>query len=560
MSSRSLASRFDEIESATDGPKRYADVAIALTRDKDGSTLLYAGGRWDRVERRFVDHDPDEVCVIPLEESQVPFTRWFAGELRDFRDGFPREVALALAAGARRGGKTFDTYFCQICALVDVPLLRDGMPAIGWTISRTYRERDELDQLVLNYLPKPYYRHQKAPEHRFVFPHGSYLRNLSADEPDSLKQGRVDWLLYNEPQKMSPVAIKNGMYGTADRGGLTILAANPPSDLRAEWLIELKESIDDDPEIRPIARFFNFDVKKNTKVDQPARRRVAKLAHKISPDGGASDDEGTWGRWGDMAYPAWNGRPFEKGGMVWTLGPGVIDVTRQVTRRELGGEFDHVIGGDFQRRPQAAAVIRVLEVPGTVGYVYYFCDEQGTKGTEVELSTDLLGEPHSYRQKPGEDRSAVWVGDCSGSYQGAERVPGRTSFGLLEGEGWVVYPAEVVRIDGKAEHPKNPDVGQRLKLVQRLMGGADPKTGEDRPRRLRVAPGCVWLREAFAKCELRKTETGRMVPKGKWAHVTDGAGYALWRLEPRPGKIWEPAKLAAQVRIVIPPPSRRGFL
>ena len=43
-----------------------------------------------------------------------------------------------------------------------------------------------------------------------------------------MRQGRVDLLLYNEPQQMQASAIVNGMFGTADRGGMTILAANPP--------------------------------------------------------------------------------------------------------------------------------------------------------------------------------------------------------------------------------------------------------------------------------------------------------------------------------------------
>lgn len=549
MSSKSLDARYRELEDRLEGTGRFTDIALALVRDKTNETLLYAGGRWDHMEKRFIDGDPAEVTVVRLEESQVEYTRWFAEYLRDFRDGHPRDVSLALVAGARRGGKTFDVYFCQIAALIDVPILADGMPAVGWTISRTYRERDELDQLVAGYLPADFYRQQKAPEHRFTFPHGSYLRNLSADDPEGLKQGRVDWLFYNEPQKMSPIAVKNGMYGTADRGGLTVLAANPPANLQAEWLIDLKEAIDDDPEIKQIARFFNFDARKNTKVDQPARRRVAKLAHKIAPDGDAGDAEGTWGRWGSMAYPAWSGRPIERGGLVGRPEDFmVVDVTSQKTRRELGEPYAFVIGGDFQRRPQAAAVMRILEVPGVVGPVYWFTDEVGVKGTEIELSTELLGDPHAYTQQPNGERSAVWVGDCSGSFQGAERVKGRTSFGLLEAEGWRVHAAEVIKLEGKSDHPKNPDIPQRLGLMQRLMAAG----------RVRVSPSCQWLREAFAKCELRKNDTGRMVPKGRWAHVTDAASYAVWRLEPKPGKIIAPDLARKQLQVIIAAP-RRGF-
>ena len=202
---------------------------------------------------------------------------------------------------------------------------------------------------------------------------------------------------------------------------------------------------------------------------------------------------------------------------------GAVDITTQVTRRELGEPFWNVIGGDFQRRPQAAAVMKAYDVPGT-GLVYWFVDECGVKGTEVELSTELMGAPHSYSTDPKDSRGAIWIADCSGSWQGSERIQGRTSFGLLEAEGWRVHPAEIIKRHGKADHPKNPDVGQRLGLMMRLMEA----------RRVRVAPECGWIISAFSKCQLRRTDTGRRVPVGKFAHVTDAASYACWRLEPKP--------------------------
>lgn len=138
-----------------------------------------------------------------------------------------------------------------------------------------------------------FYSAQRAPEHRITFAHGPILRNLSADDPDSMKQGRCDFLLYNEAQLISPRAVKNGLYGTADAGGLCVLAANPPSGPEGDWLHDLKDAIDEDAEIKPITRFFNFSSKDNTKIDQPARRRVAKLGA-AAPDipSGAGAREG----------------------------------------------------------------------------------------------------------------------------------------------------------------------------------------------------------------------------------------------------------------------------
>lgn len=547
MPSRTRLDRLSGLHEEVHGSARYQDLCLALLRAKDRSTLLFAGGRWDRLDRRFAG-EPEQAVEIELEESQVEFTRWFASFLSEYRTGKPRHVSLALVSGDRRGGKTFDTYFCQIAALLDVPTLADGQPTIGWTISRTYRHRDELDLLINSYMPAPYYHQRKAPEHRFTFAHGSILRNLSAEDPDALKQGRVDFLLYNEAQLMNPRAIRNGLYGTADAGGLCVLAANPPSGPQGDWLRDLKEGMEHDEEMKRITRFFNFMSSQNTKVDQPARKRVVAIARKIDPDMADVDADGVWKRWGEMAYPAWDGRTVDKGGCVAPAPEvGAVDVTTILTRRLLGTPHAFVIGGDFQRRPQAAAVLRCFEVPGVDGPIYWFVDEVGVKGTEVELSTELLGAPHSYTQRPNDARSAVWVADCSGSWQGAQRIAGRTSFGLLEAEGWIVHAAELVNVHGKSDHPKNPDVAQRLGLMQRLMVAG----------RVRVDPACEWLRESFARCQLRKTDTGRRVPVGRYAHVTDAASYAIWRLEPKPmhGRPPEPGAIRS-----LPRQKGSGFL
>jgi hypothetical protein len=491
-------------------------MALALRRAKTRETLLWAGGLWDEADQRFLDkRDPETVAVVDLEESQVEYTLWFAEFLADFREGYPRNISLALAAGDRRAGKTFDVYLCQIAALVDVPRHPSGMPAIGWTISQKFRARDELDQLVTAYIPAEWYHHQRAPEHRFTFKHGSILRNLSADDPDDLKQGRVDWLLYNEPQLMSARAIKNGLYGTADNGGLCMLAANPPSDPSGEWLIDLKEAIEEDPDIRPIARFFNFSSKDNTKIDAPARKRVAKLAQKIDPDAADADAEGEWKRWGLLACPKFNGRTLDKGGLC---GPppklGLKDVTRAVTEAAFWTPYDYVIGGDFQKSPQAAVVYKIFE-DHDGSRIWWVVDEVLVKGTEIHLSTEIFAK--GYRPE-----TAMWIGDCSGSWQGAERIEGRTSFNLLEGEGWRVEAAAVVKT-AKAEHPKNPDVGQRLKLLYRLQEA----------RRWRVdGIAARFTAASHAKCQLRTTDYGKRIPKGVYAHAVDASCYPIWRLEP----------------------------
>ena len=111
MPSRSNAQRLRAVEEAVAGRARYQDLALALVRAKTKETILMAGGRWDHFDRRFLDADQlEKVKVIQLEESQVDFVRWFAEWLRDYREGYPRDISLALCAGDVGFGsaKTYD--------------------------------------------------------------------------------------------------------------------------------------------------------------------------------------------------------------------------------------------------------------------------------------------------------------------------------------------------------------------------------------------------------------------------------------------------------------------
>jgi hypothetical protein len=100
----SLTRQLEELEQATSVVGRYVDLCLILRREKTKETLLWAGGRWDRIDQRFIDAEPESGQIIDLVESQVPFTRWFAGWLSDYRDGKPRDTSLVLNEGGRRGG------------------------------------------------------------------------------------------------------------------------------------------------------------------------------------------------------------------------------------------------------------------------------------------------------------------------------------------------------------------------------------------------------------------------------------------------------------------------
>lgn len=504
-----------------------------LRREKTGETLLYAGGVWDRIERRFVKKTPSTVCVIDLVESQVDYTLWFAEFLRDFREGYPRDISAALVAGDRRAGKTFDVYFCQWAALFDVPLLPvTGKPAIGWTISKTYKERDELDQLVVTYLPPEWYRATKAPEHRYDLVHGSVLRNLSADDPDSLKQGAVDWLLYNEGQKMPARAVVNGLYGTADRAGLCMIACNKPSasDTRGEWLFDLREAISDEQVARSMGKkveplgikFFGFSSKDNPKVDQPARRRVGRLAAVIDPSQAEADDADSaldWKRPGDKA--CWEFDKHRHLHAVPDVSPSMPEITNRVIKAAgfYDGEWAAAGGVDFQDRPHIVSSLwRCFGDPGRP--IFWASGEfAGEKRWTEEEYLDEFEARFPALNK----HNLAWVGDASGSWQDSAHSGKRTSFQVWKEKpySYLILPPQDPKSDEPGARARNPFVDDQLQLVNELL----------RTDRLFIDPNaCPWLAECFRQAVTKKVEGRRKIVQDRFAHALASALYVLWRL------------------------------
>jgi hypothetical protein len=498
-------------------------MALVLRRRLTGEILLAAGGRWDRIERRFINERPPRARVIDLEESQVEFVRWFAAFLRDLREGRPRGVSVVLAAGDRRGGKTFALMLCAVALLIDVPSIASSA-TVGWAVSASYQERDEIDKLIQEQIPRAWYTPRKAPEYRYIFAHGSTLRNVSANDPETLRRGRVDVAVYNEAQKIPLAGLVNGVMGTADKGGIALLAANPPRRTVGEWVRELKIAVEE-KRVEGVLH-FGFSSKDNTQIDQPAKSRVGQIVRLLDPRAAQADDEGLWLPVGDRAYPKWSqsliGEP-----PAYRL----REITEQLLYEMTSVSYQFVAGGDFQGRPhQAAAILRVFE--GENGPIYWFVDELLVEGTEYHLSDAA----HERGYTP---ESMTWIADASGEWQNAKHnSAGGTSFDVLRSQRWNVQgPTEVQRPD-RSRYSKNPDIDRRLGLVYLLMEQG----------RLRVDPRCAWLIESFEKCPLGENRYGRRRPYGKHAHVTDAAGYPLWFLEPKPGETggWD----ASDIRVV----------
>ena len=505
--------RLAALEAATRDTSRYVDLALILRRRKTGEILLAAGGRWDRIARHFLDGKPDSARIIDLEESQVEFTRWFATFVADLREGRPHDVSLALAAGERRSGKTFGLLLAIIALLVDVPSL-GGSATVGWLVSSSYQERDELDKAIAEYIPAAWYIARKAPQFSYTFVNGAVLKNVSADDPETLRRGRCDAVLWNEAQKLPLSALVNGIFGTADKAGINLLAANPPRRQIGEWVLHLKNAIEAKRVLG--ARFFPFSAKDNERIDSAARERVAGIVRLLDPRAAKADDEGAWLPVGDLAYPKWDPRTVADGGMVGVPPDDAIDITHRALKDAAiwTQNANLVAGADFQGRPhQAAVVFKVFAGPAENKPIYWAIDEMIVEGTERQLSIEAFSRGY-------DTESLVWIPDATGEFQDARHTQRETSFDILRSDGWELHaPNEVKRPESTAAI--NPRVERRLAMMWQLMD----------ERRFFVSPSCQWLIEALEKCPMRPARYGGKKPFGKYAHVGDSAGYPLWRLE-----------------------------
>lgn len=504
MRSRLQASSSQQLREALDATSdenRLVNLCLVLRRQKTQETILWAGGEWDRIDQCFTGRDPSSAVLVDLEESQIEFTTWFAGWLEDFREGFPRDVSLALAGGNRRGGKTFDLIMCATAMVIDVP------GSIGWTVINTYRERDEIERTVKDRIssgPGGWFHHRKAPDYCFEWINGSTTFLKSADDEENLKAGRADVVLLNEAQKLKVGTLSNALGGTIDKGGIGLLAANPPRSQRGEWVLELKEAIEEERVVG--TKFFGFSAAKNQRVDQKARKRFADILSVIDPKSSETDGEGEWRAIGNIAY-----RAFDRAASVKPT-PKLGDVTASELRRRLGRPYAQIAGVDFQATPwHAGAWIQIYYA--ATGNIYHVVDELLVEGTEE----DFLDRVEDRDYEPG---SLTWIGDASGTWQDGAHSRGRVSFDVFRKRGWRI-DAPQKKVTDKGDHPKNPYREDRVALVNNLLASG----------RLLLDPKCVELVLALKKCEMRHGK-----PHGRYAHITDALGYVLWWLEPKPGK------------------------
>jgi hypothetical protein len=514
---------------------RFIDLAVAWEVRRTGETLAYFGGQWDQIERRFTGKEPERCAVIRFNESQLELARWAAWWAQERREGRPRDFIGLFVYGDRGGGKTYGAVGVLGSLQVEFPELIgvDGKsdPSIAWIVSPSHAVRAEVDRYFAELFPASWWRYREWPQHTYSWVTGAELVNVSADDPNSLRRGRVDFILINEAGLVGRKIPFNGMGRLKDKGGLGILTANPPDSVKGEWVLKLHDKAEAAREKgRPYPiKFLKLLSSGNSSSDSETGDQVAELLTDLDARAAQADVQGLLLPVGDRAYFRYRKRLH-----LQPLPEELRDITREFTRRRFGREFDYLGGADFQGTPHHAAVI--VKIFGTLAdpilwVVDEFVAEQSTEDDLLDLVDEAGYTPDTL----------AWVGDASGQWQdGQHSKNGRDSFSVFRGRGWHILPPAPKR-STKGAHSKNPPVEKRVGLVNKLLGGqldeADPASPFI-PVRVFLSPCLLKLEEALRECPWAKARYGGK-PVGFYSHITDALGYVCWFVFPMPGRVQE---------------------
>lgn len=585
-----LRKRLAAVESLLSEEVRYVSMRMEFRthayQDKEGvcetcgkgehgqRILLSAGGVWDRRRRAFREGSPPSVLreqdvaalsdeergalglahVLIVNDSQVEYVEAFAAWLYAFRNDLPRPTALDVLAGRRRGGKTYIMIACVLAAALASPVAwRQGKARefVGWIVVASYPEQREVHEDMQGVLApeegaaldaRTWVRRRPMPHNCYVLPTGATIYLKSANNPESLKQGRVDVIGLNELQKMDGDAVVHAAGNAIDLGGLVLGSSNAPRKAKAAYMLDLlaawTEGRTIDPEDgQPVVRWYWVDPEKNPHVNRPARRKYKILAGLINPKLAAADADNEWNQISDVVMPKWNAKLIlESVPSIWDNCTGeVIQAMRLREYLRPPGTYTSFGGLDFNKYPWMAAVrLRAYRDPTRCGALCLVIeqelrnDPQGDKGrTEKEFIIDL----HRAGWDPAE---VLFIGDPSGQWQSSEHrkkggvKQGHSSFdffrtpteyhdderGAVVVQPWDVFaPTTWKAKDSK--HYAHPRIVESVDDCNELM----------RSFRLFVLASCPHVIEAFKKCERGKNAG----PFGDYAHIVDAVRYPIHR-------------------------------
>ena len=505
-------------------PDRLLDVSIEW-RHK-GRTLLTAGGQWDNVARDWTDDDPKTSIIFRLHAGQLEasevIANWFysyleymqlraAGvsaddaRLQAYEDGKP--LYRLHLYGGRRAGKTFLGLTLEVTIAIAIPGARIIL------LSPTHDKDQELRQAFEKLVPAAW-RRPRGRHYDLI--NGSVIEFHTGGVSKDQKMGEATSFMMNEAQASSKSVYLDIAGGLADRGGLCVLAYNPPNSRRGEWVTQLWETWKTGKD--KFASAHHCDPRRNPHIDMFALQAID------------YDDLDTR-RYllGDMATPS-SPVVFPRFDVFkhvrFCVDPDWTDVTEWVARDRLGLGGKWLVGLDFDKGAGCS---------WCVGKVYQRADDSRvllvhngrTEGDFVESQLDarllvgvrlLVGSNLTDREVR---KLVASVGDASGEYQHTgegktNRQKGRSSFQRLRSAGWrIVVP------DPHSRRNPTPSI-KRYHLGRKLLDSG-------RLQFLKEADG---IHDSFRQLPTRESKYPTMERRrtSKHVHSVDGVLYLAYRL------------------------------
>lgn len=543
---------------------RYVDMRIRVIladveKDDEGraqwkagtdEVLTTVGGRWDRKKKRWSDHLAAECLDLRFHRGQEPAIRWLVDWLQRFTSNNWKGTKRAWSAmliGGRRSGKTH--VCCALMVIFGVLYARARL----WALSPTLETGDELQENFKAMLPKGWYQFEPAGAGRaavFVFANRTRLLLRSAIKPARLKAGRVDIALLNEAQELEEAAYIKIRAAVADRGGIVLIAANPPDSKKGRWVerhyVKAKKA-----EIAAVV--FQLDPRNNPFI---AYEALASMADEADEKTYQRDVLGLFPPIGDVVFHAWD--DFEN----WRdPAPEFVDITAELVGSKLQVFVPDIVGEDFQKMPaMVGIVLRVYRDPAdpSATPMLWVVDEAIPAESDEDGLCDALeampryqigdGAPDTRkREEHYSGEKAAVVMDASGFYQDGAHTKGRTSELQLRARRWTkLFRPQPPLPDGKPVLD-NPEIRERMKLGNALLKASSGR------RRLFVAKHCKRTAEALREYE--NNQFGEPDRRSKHAHVVDGVTYPAYRLFGRP----RVAKAKLEYRSVLPRDDRRSM-
>ncbi len=531
---------------------RFVDQLLVV-KDHLGAEVIRVGGRWDRINKCYVD-GPCTPRFLSLNEGQYEAGYCVAAYIRARLANDPNRIALLMLIGNRGGGKTF------ALALL-VVLLELAIPG-GWqaVVNITSKQKRDLAGAIKKIVgarsnpatgqiipdPKGWVVADKTDlrDPATVFQTGSTLLWCTSKNPDAIRTGELDFeaIHINEGQSQ-PVEVFNNAAGTIrNKGGLVAIATNPPQRARGNYIARLYQAIDSQPDGQPRkGEAFIIVNAKNANIHQPTVEKIRWMLLAADRRAAEADADGVIKIAGDLGYPDFKALPMHRGGhLLDDLSMRRIasfwrDVTREETERVAGSAFDYVAGTDFQQNPGSCATIGKLFRDEENRLRRVVTDVVVTEGSNSDLSQGFISKryyPGSVDQfgNPAPGRRLLLVGDATGKHQGPRHdFEGNEIYSYVElrAHGWTVIPPDRHWQTGV---PRNPFIDESRRQMQSLFLAQSLLLGPACEQEHGRFPSVV---EGFSNSLI--TTAGKFVKREHFTHFPDCERYVCWCFLDHPG-------------------------